>query len=91
MRFLILLLAALAGCATSGLTDIVQEDLPRSKLYEVCEPHKHISFTLYGCKRTAFNRCYIYVLSESEHPSREEYLDTVEHEKRHCNEGKFHR
>ena len=90
MRYSLIVFLLLCGCATSGLTDIVQEDLQRSKLYDVCEPYKHLSVTLYGCKRTAFNRCYIYVLAENEHPSREEYLDTVEHEKRHCSEGKFH-
>jgi hypothetical protein len=89
MRVLALLLL-LSGCSTTGLTDIVQTDLPRSKLYDVCEPRKHVSFTLYGCKSAAFNRCYIYILSESEHPSREEYLDTVAHERRHCIEGRFH-
>ena len=80
----------LTGCASTGLTDIVQEDMTRSKLYDICEPMKHISYVLYGCKRTAFNRCYIYILAEREHPSREEYLDTVEHEKKHCTEGRFH-
>ncbi len=89
MKVLVSLLL-LCGCATTGLTDIVQEDLSRPKLYDVCEPSKHVSFTLYGCKRQAFNRCYIYVLTESEHPSREEYLDTVEHERRHCKDGNFH-
>ncbi len=89
MRIFALLLF-LTGCVTTGLTEIVQEDLPRSKLYDVCEPYKHISYALYGCKRQAFNRCYIYVLTENEHPSREEYLDTIEHERRHCKEGNFH-
>lgn len=84
------MLLALSGCATTGLTDIVQQDLTRDQLYEACEPYKHVSYTLYGCKRAAFNRCYIYVLSKNEHPSEEEYADTVEHERRHCQEGKFH-
>jgi hypothetical protein len=68
----------------------VQEDVTISKLYDICEPYKRISMTLYGCKRAAFNRCYVYVLLESEHPSKEEYLDTVKHEKQHCLEGRFH-
>lgn len=89
MRILAVLLL-LCGCATTGLTDIVQEDVTISKLYDICEPNKRISSTLYGCKRQAFNRCYVYVLLESEHPSREEYLDTVQHERRHCVEGRFH-
>lgn len=89
MRFLILTLF-LSGCATSGLTDIVQEDVQQAKLQEICGGFGKPIFEVYGCKRTAFNRCYIYVLSKTEHPSEEEYIDTVEHERRHCREGKFH-
>jgi hypothetical protein len=86
----LLLLAALAGCATTGLTDIVQKDVPQTELQEICGgPGKPI-FEVYGCKRVAFNRCYIYVLTKAEHPSDAEYKDTVEHERRHCTEGKFH-
>lgn len=89
MRYLAMLLL-LSGCATSGLIDIVQEDVQQAKLQEICGgPGKPI-FEVYGCKRVAFNRCYIYVLTRAEHPSEKEYLDTIEHERRHCSEGKFH-
>jgi hypothetical protein len=90
MRTLLIVVLLLTGCATPELNDIVQSDLSKDDLYSVCEPYKRISYTLYGCKREAFNRCYIYVLRKEEHPSIEEYIDTVEHERRHCLEGAFH-
>lgn len=89
MRFIVLLLL-LGGCATTGLTDIIQKDVHQAELQEICGgPGKPI-FEVYGCKRAAFNRCYIYVLTEAEHPSFAEYKDTIEHERQHCREGKFH-
>ena len=90
MRVAILFIFSLCGCSTTGLTDIVQHDVHQAELQEICGgPGKPI-FEVYGCKRSAFNRCYIYVLTEAEHPSKAEYKDTIAHEKRHCSEGRFH-
>lgn len=83
------LLSLLVGCATTGLTDITQTDVSQDELQAICSPHRLIP-TLFGCKKQAFGRCYIYVLRLEEHPSPEEYRDTVVHERKHCLLGQFH-
>lgn len=89
MRYLSILLM-LSGCATTGLTDIVQQDVHQEELQIICSSGGKPIYPVYGCKRASFGRCYVYILTLEEHPSKDEYEDTVQHERRHCIEGHFH-
>jgi hypothetical protein len=76
---MIVALVLLSGCATP----IRQVDLPRAELQTTCRTTNPI----YGCADFCPT---IYVLREADHPNHAEYLDTIEHERRHCREGNFH-
>mgnify|MGYP001600188325 CR=1 FL=1 len=98
MKFLILVLALVAGCAPLQTREMRVQwiDLDPQALTQACNPSGkykpgEIEEGLHGCFEFRFGaNCVIYTLPLSARSTEEQYNETAGHELRHCRDGYFH-